>query len=184
MNIGYARISTNDQNLDMQIDALQAAGCEKIFSDKGISGAKYDREGLNNALVHLREGDVLTVWRLDRIGRSLKHLIEIVNTLKDRGVGFRSLHESIDTTTPAGRLTFHLFGSLCEFERDLIRERTNAGLVAARARGRLGGRKPVLSSKQIQIARTLYENNTPVAEICEQVNCSKATFYRHIVKVS
>lgn len=180
MIIGYARVSTTDQNLDMQKDELKKAGCEKIFEDEGVSGAKFDRTGLNGALGHLGNGDVLTVWRLDRIGRNLKHLIEIVNDLKEKGVGFRSLHESIDTTTPSGRLTFHIFGSLCEFERDLIRERTSAGLAAARARGRLGGRKSVLIPKQIKIAKTLYSNNTPVKEICEQVGCSRATFYRHI----
>ena len=180
MIIGYARCSTVDQNLDLQKDALKSAGAEKIFTDM-VSGAKTDRKGLTDALDHLREGDMLIVWRLDRAGRSLQHLITLVNDLKNREVGFRSIKESIDTTTPAGKLTFHIFASLAEFERDLIKERTMAGLAAARARGRLGGRKQVLTSKQIKIGKTLYSNNTPVAEICEQIKCSRATFNRHVV---
>ncbi len=135
MLIGYARISTSDQNLDLQNDALGKAGCEKIFVDKE-SGAVSARSGLIQTMEMLRAGDTLVVWRLDRLGRSLKHLIEMIGTLEERKVSFRSLQESIDTTSPGGRLVFHIFGALSEFERGLIRERTQAGLAAARARGR------------------------------------------------
>src|SRR5690349_15412935 len=140
MLIGYARVSTDDQTLDLQLDALKAAGCERrrVYTDTA-SGAKTDRPGLAKALDMLREGDILVVWRLDRLGRSLPHLIEVVGDLKGRHIGFKSLTENIDTTTPAGELIFHIFASLAQFERELIRERTMAGLVAARARGRKGG---------------------------------------------
>ncbi len=138
MLIGYARISTDDQNLNLQIDALQKAGCEKIYSDR-ISGAKATRPGLDLALEVARTGDVLIVWRLDRLGRSLKDLIEIMSRLDEREIGLSSLQESITTTNKSGRLIFHLFGALAEFERNLIRERTNAGLVAAESRGHRGG---------------------------------------------
>src|SRR5919201_955449 len=143
MNIGYARVSTQDQTLDLQKDALTKAGCERLFSDTA-SGASTERKGLEQALGQLREGDTLVVWRLDRLGRSLPHLIETVTALEQRGIGFRSLTESIDTTTSGGKLIFHIFGALAEFERNLIRERTLAGLAAARARGRSGGRPKVL----------------------------------------
>src|SRR6266545_5471384 len=139
MDVGYARVSTLEQNLDLQKDALTKAGCERIFTDR-ISGAKSERPGLTDALEFVREGDVLVVWKLDRLGRSLQQLIETVTGLAARGIEFRSLTEQIDTTTPGGKLIFHIFGSLAEFERDLIRERTKAGLTAARARGRIGGR--------------------------------------------
>src|SRR5512147_2274492 len=139
MLIGYARISTTNQTLDLQKDALTNAGCERIFTDTA-SGAKAERIGLNEAMSHLREGDILVVWRLDRLGRSLKHLIETITGLNDRKIGFKSITENIDTTTSGGKLVFHVFGALAEFERDLIRERTQAGLAAARVRGRLGGR--------------------------------------------
>jgi len=142
--IGYARVSTSEQDAALQTDALTAAGCSRIFDDK-VSGAKSDRPGLSAALAYLREGDVLVVWRLDRLGRSLPHLIEVVSELEARGIGFRSLTEQIDITTPGGRLVFHLFGAVGQFERDLIRERTKAGLAAAAARGRKGGRKPVIT---------------------------------------
>src|SRR3954467_10501673 len=138
MLVGYARVSTEDQNLDLQRDALTRAGCERIFTDVA-SGAKDDRTGLAGALAFLRPGDTLVVWKLDRLGRSLKHLIETVTALQARKIGFRSPQESIDTTTSGGKLIFHVFGALAEFERDLIRERTQAGLQAARARGRKGG---------------------------------------------
>jgi DNA invertase Pin-like site-specific DNA recombinase len=139
MIVGYARVSTDDQTLALQLDALQAAGCETVFRDT-ISGAKTERPGLSKALDHVRNGDMLVVWRLDRLGRSLSHLIELIQTLEGRGVGFKSLTEQIDTTTSGGKLIFHIFGALAEFERNLIRERTMTGLAAARARGRMGGR--------------------------------------------
>src|SRR5215211_7817032 len=139
MLIGYARVSTHDQTLHMQRDALEKAGCEQIFTDQ-VSGTKTERKGLTEALSHLRSGDILVVWRLDRLGRSLRHLIETVTELQERGIGFKSLQESIDTTTSGGKLVFHIFGALAEFEREIIRERTQAGLQAARSRGRSGGR--------------------------------------------
>ena len=179
MFIGYARVSTDDQNLDLQRDALQTAGCEQIFTDR-VSGTKARRPGLETALSHLRSGDTLVVWRLDRLGRSLRHLIDTVTDLQERGIGFKSLQESIDTTTSGGKLVFHIFGALAEFEREIIRERTNAGLYAARARGRKGGRRTALTAKQLQIARQLYDAKTPVNEICETLGISRATFYRHV----
>ena len=139
MLVGYARVSTTEQTLDLQFDALKKAGCSKIFTDTA-SGAKTERKGLDEALSYVREGDTLVVWRLDRLGRSLTHLIETVSQLDNRKIGFKSLTEQIDTTTSGGKLIFHIFGALAEFERNLIRERTNAGLQAARARGRVGGR--------------------------------------------
>lgn len=178
--VGYARVSTQDQNADLQEDALSKAGCEKVFTDKA-SGAQADRPQLEAALSYLREGDVLVVWRLDRLGRSLKHLITVVSDLEDRGVGFRSLSESIDTTTSAGKLIFHVFAALAEFERDLIRERTKSGLEAARARGRKGGRKPSLSPKKIEVARRMYKDgDSTVAEIAKVLGVSRATIYRHL----
>lgn len=178
--VGYSRVSTAEQTADMQRDALRAAGCERTFSDTA-SGAATDRPELAAALDYLREGDILCVWRLDRLGRSLKHLVEVVATMQERGVGFRSLHESIDTTTPTGRLTFHVFAALAEFERDLIRERTVAGLTAARARGRVGGRKPSLTPKKVQVARRMYdEGDSTVAEIAKVLGVSRATIYRHL----
>ena len=180
MLVGYARISTVDQNLHLQKDALKAAGCAQICEDTA-SGAKASRPGLEKALGMLREGDTLVVWKLDRLGRSLKHLIESVQALDSRGVGFRSLQDNIDTTTPGGKLLFHILGSLAEFERDLIRERTNAGLVAARARGRKGGRPPGGSTKKQEAALTLRQDpKRSVQEICEILHISQATFYRYI----
>src|SRR3954468_3556680 len=146
MLIGYARISTQDQNLDLQRDALQKAGCEQIFTDR-VSGTKASRPGLSEALSHLRAGDTLVVWRLDRLGRSLRHLIDTVTGLQERRIGFKSLQESIDTTS-GGRLVFNIFGSLAEFEREIIKERTKAGLQAARSRGKLGGRPKALSESK------------------------------------
>jgi DNA invertase Pin-like site-specific DNA recombinase len=169
MLIGYARVSTDDQNLDLQRDALQKAGCEQIFTDR-ISGTKDRRPGLEEALSHLRSGDTLVVWRLDRLGRSLRHLIDTVTTLQERGIGFKSLTESIDTTTSGGKLVFHIFGALAEFEREIIRERTNAGLQAARARGRNGGRPKKLTNKQIQMLQHLAaDKKHSVKEICLSV---------------
>src|SRR6184192_3760772 len=159
MNIGYARVSTQDQTLNFQKDALEKLGCNKIFTDTA-SGAKAERIGLEEALAYVREGDTLVVWRLDRLGRSLKHLIETITQLNNRNIGFQSITEHIDTTTSGGKLIFHIFGALAEFERDIIRERTNAGLLAARARGRTGGRpkaKNLDTPKKVALAQSLYD---------------------------
>src|SRR3954470_13495466 len=179
MLIGYARVSTDDQNLDLQRDALQKAGCEQIYTDQ-VSGTKATRPGLTEALSHLRAGDTLVVWRLDRLGRSLRHLIDTVTDLQERGIGFKSIQESIDTTTSGGKLVFHILGALAEFEREIIRERTQAGLHSARARGRRGGPKYKLTDKQVAIARQLYQAHTPVKEICQTLGISRATFYRYV----
>jgi DNA invertase Pin-like site-specific DNA recombinase len=180
MLIGYARVSTQEQNLDLQKDDLKQAGCKRIFTDVA-SGSRAERPGLNQAVAYAREGDTLVVWKLDRFGRSLAHLIEGVRQLQARGIGFRSLRENIDTTSSAGKLIFHLFGALAEFERDLIGERTAAGLSSARARGRLGGRRPLLDSKQVTLLRSLAADraNSP-GVICETLGISRATFYRYL----
>ena len=181
MDIGYARVSTGEQTLDLQLDALKAAGCGKLYTETA-SGAKADRPVLADVLSYLRNGDTLVVWRLDRLGRSLQHLIETVAALVERGIGFKSLTEQIDTTTPGGKLIFHVFGALAEFERDVIRERTHAGLAAARARGRLGGRpKKLTDAKQLELARTLYEaGQTDIETICATLGISRATLYRYL----
>jgi DNA invertase Pin-like site-specific DNA recombinase len=150
--LGYARVSTTDQHPDLQVDALTQAGCYRVFTDCA-SGARTDRPQLTAVLDQLRPGDTLLVWKLDRLGRSLRHLVDTVTELADRGVGFRSLQESIDTTTPGGKLVFHVFAALAEFERDLVRERTTAGLAAARARGRIGGRPSVMTADKLAVAR-------------------------------
>ena len=182
MQIGYARVSTLEQNVTPQIDKLKQAGCERIFRDKA-SGAKTERPGLQEALDFLREGDTLVVWRLDRLGRSLKHLLETVSVLEERGIGFRSLQESIDTTTSSGRLIFHIFGALAEFERNLIRERTMAGLRAARARGRIGGRPRKLDAQKTELAYQLYdEKKYTVKEICQILEVSKPTLYAYLAR--
>jgi DNA invertase Pin-like site-specific DNA recombinase len=176
--IGYARVSTADQDPVLQLDALHAAGCIRVFADRA-SGTIADRPQLARALDHLRPGDTLTVWKLDRLGRNLRHLIETVRDLEERGVDFRSLQESIDTTTPGGRLVFHVLASLAEFERDLIRERTYAGLTAARARGRNGGRPTVMTAEKTAIARQMYDARShTVAAIAATVGVSRATIYR------
>jgi DNA invertase Pin-like site-specific DNA recombinase len=177
MLIGYARVSTQEQTLNLQKDALEKAGCNKIFTDTA-SGVKTERKGLEEALNYVRKGDTLVVWRLDRLGRSLPHLITTMTDLLERGIGFKSLTENIDTTTSGGKLIFHIFGALAEFERNLIRERTQAGLTAARARGRKGGRPKALTVKQLSIAQELYEKRHPIAEICRTLKISKATLYR------
>ncbi len=168
MHVGYARVSTHEQLLRLQEDALTKAGCERIFTDT-VSGAKMERPGLEEALDFLRAGDTLVVWRLDRLGRSLRHLIETVRELEQRQIGFKSLTEHIDTTTSGGELVFHIFGALAEFERDLIRERTQAGLAAARARGRVGGRRRALAldtPKKVALAQALYNGqNHSIADI-------------------
>jgi len=180
MKIGYARVSTHDQNLDLQKDALEKVGCEKIFVDE-ISGTVAKREGLEKAKEMLRKGDVLIVWRLDRLGRSIRDLIDWVNLLEEEGIGFKSLQESIDTTTSSGKLIFHIFAALAEFERNLIRERTNAGLAAARARGKLGGRKKSLSANEQRRAVEMYKRkNHTVQQICKMMNITKPTLYAYI----
>jgi DNA invertase Pin-like site-specific DNA recombinase len=182
--IGYARISTIDQHLDLQEDALAQAGCSRVFTDTA-SGAKADRPGLAAAFNYLREGDVLTVWRLDRLGRSLKDLIEIVTTLEQRGIGFKSLQESMDSTTPGGKLIFCVIGALAEFERGIIRERTQAGLKAARARGRHGGRPRKLNQKGAAMAVSmLREPTNRVNDICATVGVSRSTLYRYAKAVN
>jgi DNA invertase Pin-like site-specific DNA recombinase len=182
MLIGYARVSTQDQTLDLQTDALTRAGCEKIFKDT-MSGAKAERPGLQEAMNHLRAGDTLVVWRLDRLSRTLKHLIATISDLSDHEIGFKSLQENIDTTTSGGKLIFHVFGALAEFEREVIRERTNAGLQAARARGRFGGRPTIQSRdpKKIALARQLHDDEkTPVKDICSQLHIGRSTLYRYL----
>src|ERR671915_27258 len=180
MLIGYARISTHDQTLHLQQDALTKAGCNKIFTDTA-SGAKVERKGLDEALGYVRKGDTLVVWRLDRLGRSLPHLIASMTDLEERGIGFKSLTENIDTTTSGGKLIFHIFGALAEFERNLIRERTQAGLTAARARGRKGGRPKALTPKKAKMVHDLYRNKeNSIDEICKILNISRTTLYRYI----
>jgi len=174
--VGYARVSTADQALALQLDALAAAGCAKVFEDRA-SGARADRPGLGAALDYAREGDVLVTWKLDRLGRSLPHLIETVAGLERRGVGFRSLTEAIDTTTPGGRLVFHLFAALGQFERDLIRERTRAGLVAAAARGRQGGRQPVVTAEKLRRAQDLVAKGLSVRDAAVRLKIGKTALY-------
>jgi DNA invertase Pin-like site-specific DNA recombinase len=178
--LGYARVSTTDQQPQLQVDALERAGCYRVFVETA-SGARSDRPVLAQVLDQLRPGDTLVVWKLDRLGRSLRHLVDTVTGLADRGVGFRSLQEAIDTTTPAGKLVFHVFAALAEFERDLIRERTDAGLAAARARGRQGGRPSVLTPDKVQVAREMYRSGKyTVASIATTLGVSRASIYRHL----
>jgi DNA invertase Pin-like site-specific DNA recombinase len=183
MLIGYARVSTNEQTLALQTDALTKAGCPRIFTDTA-SGAHVSRAGLTEALHFARDGDVLVVWRLDRLGRSLKHLIETITTLERQGIGFKSLTENIDTTTSGGKLIFHIFGALAEFERDIIKERTRAGLEAARARGRKGGRPKAAmlnDSRKVAMAQALYnEKANSIVDICRTLRISRSTLYRYI----
>jgi DNA invertase Pin-like site-specific DNA recombinase len=178
--IGYARVSRHEQNLDLQLDALNKEGCSKIFTDK-ITGSTFEREGLDEALTYLREGDTLVVWRLDRLGRSLKDLIETLNSLHKSGIGFKSITEAIDTTTATGELVFHIFGALAQFERRLIQERTQAGLAAARARGKKGGRPKALDAKKAALAQKLYaDKTTTIDEICTMLHIGRTTLYRYI----
>ena len=184
MLIGYARVSTDDQNLDLQRDALRAAGCEKVYEDR-ISGAKAARPGLALALEVARTGDVLTVWRLDRLGRSLHDLILLARKLEEAGVGLMSVQEKIDTSSSGGRLIFHMFGALAEFERNLVRERTQAGLTAARARGRKGGRPKLLDPARRQLAVKLYaEKQHTIGEICRMMGISKPTLYNYLAEAN
>ena len=183
MKIGYARVSTKEQSLNLQKDALEKVGCETIFSEY-ISGAKSDRPQLQEMIKHLRKGDLVVVWKLDRLGRSLRDLVNLISKFQDAGVEFQSLQDNIDTTTPAGKLAFHMFAALAEFERDIISSRTKAGLEAARARGRKGGRPKGLSKKaqdKARLAESLYkEKQRSIAEICEHLDISKPTLYRYL----
>lgn len=179
MLIGYARISTDEQKMDLQLDALHKAGCAQIFSDTA-SGAKDDRPGLAGALEVLSEGDVLVVWKLDRLGRSSPHLISTVESLQERGIEFRSLQEAIDTTTAGGRLVFHVFAALAQFERELTRERIKAGLEAARKRGRTGGRRHKLDETQAKTVVLMTQNKIPLEQICEELDISRATYFRYL----
>jgi DNA invertase Pin-like site-specific DNA recombinase len=178
--LGYARVSTLDQDPALQTDALDAAGCFRVWTDKA-SGKLDKRPQLDAVLDQLRPGDTLVVWRLDRLGRSMKHLIAVVADLEERGIGFRSLTENIDTTTPAGKLIFHIFGALAEFERELIVERTQAGLAAARARGRKGGRRTVMTPEKLAVARQMIDDpdtNHTVAKVAETIGVSRSALYR------
>jgi DNA invertase Pin-like site-specific DNA recombinase len=182
MLIGYARVSTDDQHLDLQRDALTQVGCERIYEDT-VSGAQAEREGLTRLINALRPGDTVVIWRLDRLGRSLKNLLQLVERLDGLCVGLRSLQESIDTTSSGGRLVFHLFGALAEFERNLVRERTQAGLSAARRRGRQGGRPALLSpTKKAQALKLHQERNHTIEEICNMMGISKSTLYNYLSK--
>ena len=177
MMIGYARVSTQDQNLDLQTEALTRAGCEKIYEDK-ISGVRAERPGLTRTLEMLREGDTLVVWKLDRLGRSVKQLVDMVGELHKQGVQFKSLTDAIDTGTPAGRFFFHVMASLAEMERELIIERTRAGLDAARQLGRKGGRKPKMTGSKIESAKRLLATGIPHKDVAKDLGVSVPTLYR------
>ena len=183
MLIGYARVSTRDQNPDLQLDALRAAGCEKIFTEQR-SGAQLDRPEFARALEYMRAGDVLVTWRLDRLARSVRQLIDTVERLNQAEMGFRSLTEAIDTTTPGGRLVFHVFAAIAEFERSIIqerKERTLAGLDAARARGRTGGRPPKLGPEEVEAAKAMLSvSKLTFSEVCRQLGVGRSTLYRHL----
>jgi DNA invertase Pin-like site-specific DNA recombinase len=181
MLVGYARVSTQEQDLALQLDALHGAGCERVFEEKA-SGAQRDRPALKAALDYMREGDTLVVWKLDRLARSLKQLIETVEAFAGRGIGLRSLTEALDTTTTAGgKLVFHIFAALAEFERGVIRERTLAGLQAARARGRVGGRPPALKAKDLAAAKAMLKDpEITVAEVARRMGVAASTLYRHL----
>jgi DNA invertase Pin-like site-specific DNA recombinase len=178
MLVGYARVSTLDQNLDLQTDSLQAAGCERIFTER-TSGARSDRPGLCDALAYAREGDVITVWKCDRLSRSLAHLIETVQELERRGIGFRSLAEGIDTSNAGGKIVFPIFAALASVERSLIQERTKAGLAAARQRGRVGGRPKLLTAEKFEAAMKLLAAGTPPRDVAAILGVSVPTLYRH-----
>jgi DNA invertase Pin-like site-specific DNA recombinase len=178
--LSYARVSTTDQQPHLQVDALQRAGCYRVFTETA-SGARSDRPTLAQVLDQLRPGDTLVVWKLDRLGRSLRHLVDTVTGLAERAIGFRSLQEAIDTTTPGGKLVFHVFAALAEFERDLVRERTSAGLAAARARGRQGGRPSVMTTHKVRVAQQMYRSGQyTVASIATTLGVSRASVYRHL----
>ncbi|MED0673709.1 recombinase family protein [Aneurinibacillus aneurinilyticus] len=183
MKVGYARVSTAVQNLDLQLDSLKEHGCEELFTDKA-SGAKDKRQGLEDALRFVRPDDTLVVWRLDRLGRNMQHLIKIVNNLNEKGISFHSLQENItmDKASATGQLMFHLFAAFAEFERNLIQERSAAGRAAARARGRLGGRPEKLSKKEVEMIRDLTTTGTPIKDIAEILEISRTTVYRYLEK--
>ncbi|CIV75951.1 MULTISPECIES: recombinase family protein [Bacilli] len=185
MKIGYARVSTGLQNLNLQEDRLNQYGCEKIFSDH-ISGSKSKRPGLDKAIEFARSGDTIVVWRLDRLGRNMEDLITLVNELNNRGVSFHSLEENItmDKSSSTGQLLFHLFAAFAEFERNLILERSSAGRIAARARGRYGGRPEKLNKQDLKLLKTLYDNGTPIKTIAEQWKVSRTTIYRYLDKLN
>lgn len=180
--VGYVRISTADQRADLQRDQLQAVGVAKIFEDIGVSGTKTSRPGLDAALEYLREGDVLVTYKLDRVSRSVSHMIQLVEELTGRGIGFRSLTEAIDSTGPAGRFVLLVLSGIASLERDILRERTKAGLDAARARGRVGGRPAALNPTQIAVARAQREAGVPVTQISRQLGVGSSTLYRHLTK--
>ena len=179
MRIGYARVSTRDQNLELQLDALNKAGCKRIFTDK-LSGAQVERPGLQEALSHLREADTLVVWKLDRLGRSVKGLVDLVNELETQKVHFQSITDGVDTKTPAGRFFFHVMASLAQMERELILERTRAGLEIARSQGRVGGRKRQMTEGKVQAARKLLASGTPPHEVAHSLGVSVPTLYRWV----
>ncbi|MCE3340607.1 recombinase family protein [Staphylococcus aureus] len=185
MKIGYARVSTGLQNLNLQEDQLNQYGCEKIFSDH-ISGSKSKRPGLDKAIEFARSGDTIVVWRLDRLGRNMEDLITLVNELNERGVSFHSLEENItmDKSSSTGQLLFHLFAAFAEFERNLILERSSAGRIAARARGRYGGRPEKLNKQDLNLLKTLYDNGTPIKTIAEQWKVSRTTIYRYLNRLN
>jgi DNA invertase Pin-like site-specific DNA recombinase len=182
MRIGYARVSTDEQNLRLQLDALRDAGCERVYRDDGISAVARERPGLNRALKRLKPGDVLIVWKLDRLGRSLGHLIEVITGLRDDDIGFRSLSEAIDTTTPGGRLIFHVMGALAEFERELIAERTKAGMSAAKRAGVRLGRPPKLTTAQVEKARTRIAAGETIASVAATLGVNLTTLSRALAR--
>ena len=177
MLMGYARVSTDDQNMDLQIDALKKIGCSRIFSDK-ITGKKKSRPGLDDALSHLRANDTLAIWKLDRLGRTVKGLIDLVGKMEEEGIHFRSITDGIDTTTPVGRFFFHVMASLAQMERELLIERTKAGLAAAKKRGRVGGRKRIMTSSKLEAAKKLLAEGMPPKEIAQNLGVSVPTLYR------
>lgn len=179
MLIGYARVSTQDQHLDLQLKSLTEVGCEKIFQDK-VSGKKLEKTGLIEAISHLRKGDTLVVWKLDRLGRSVKQLVTLIDQLNKQEIQFKSITDSIDTSTPSGRFFFHVMASLAEMERELMIERTKAGLVIAKQQGRTGGRKPKMTPSKIASAKKLLSSGIPAKEVAKNLNVSIATLYRHI----
>ncbi len=185
MKIGYARVSTGLQNLDLQEDQLNQYGCEKIFNDH-MSSSKSKRPGLDKAIEFAKSGDTIVVWRLDRLGRNMEDLITLVNELNNRGVSFHSLEENItmDKSSSTGQLLFHLFAAFAEFERNLILERSSAGRIAARARGRYGGRPEKLNKQDLKLLKTLYDNGTPIKTIAEQWKVSRTTIYRYLNKLN
>ncbi len=179
MLIGYARVSTHDQNLDLQRDALHKGGCEKIYEDK-ISGSRRDREGLERALEHIRAGDTLVVWKLDRLGRNVKDLVELVGELEKRGVHFQSVTDAINTSTPAGRFFFHVMASLAQMERELLIERTRAGLESAKAQGRIGGRKLKMTPSKLSAAKKLLDGGAAPKDVAANLGISVPTLYRWV----